>query len=392
LTKILGLGVAGMGWMGELHTRALLRLPHHFPELDARVVPVSVADPDSSRAATAQAKYGFSKVTTQWQDLIDDPQVDMLSITTPNRLHGALALSAIAANKPFWVEKPACLAWAEVDTIADAARAAGVVSTVGFDYELAPAVQEALLLLRQPTLGAPQTYRGYFLADYAADPDVALSWRFQRAQAGSGVVGDLLSHVVDLALLLCGDISDVLAESTTFITSRPLPTLGAVSHFTRAQSAQQGRVENEDHVACLVRFASGAKGVLEVGRTIRGHHVNHGFQLRTSAAELSWDFQRMNELHLAGLDFAGGKAAEATVYAKPGFQAFDRFQPGPGIPMGYDDLKVIEAHRFVSSILQGAPERPDIFTMQAVAHVLSAIEASAKTNSWVAVGGNKRDL
>lgn len=383
--RTLGLAVVGMGWMGELHTRALLRLPHHYPELEARIRPVVVADPRDDRRTAAADQYGFARSTADWRDVLGDPAVDIVSITAPNAMHAEVIAAAVSAGKAFWVEKPVGRSPQEAVEAAAAARVAGVMSAVGFDYEVAPAVMRARQLIDEGTVGPIRTYRGHFLADYAADPGVARSWRFVRSEAGSGVLGDLMTHVIDQALLLCGPIDAVVADEATFVTERPEPAAGMAGHFGRAEGTRTAPVENEDHIGALVRFASGARGTLEVGRTVVGRHVQMGFELYGGQAAIAWTFQRMNELEVASS--ANRTERGVTVsYAKDGYGDFSRFQPGPGIPMGYDDLKVIEASRFVRSVLSSQPLRPNIQTMAEVAEVMAAIERSASTGAWAEVG------
>jgi predicted dehydrogenase len=382
--RTLGLAVVGMGWMGELHTRALLRLPHHYPDIDARVVPVVVADPRDDRRRAGAEQYGFTRSDAEWRNAIVDPAVDIVSITAPNAMHAEVVAAAVAAGKPFWVEKPVGRTPQDAIAAASAARRAGVMSAVGFDYELVPAVLRAKELVDDGTVGPIRTYRGRFLADYAASPTVGRSWRFVRNEAGSGVLGDLMTHVIDQALLLCGPIDELMADEVTFVTERPEPATAMAGHFGKAEGAAIAPVENEDHLSALVRFASGARGTLEVGRCVVGRHVQMGFDLYGAEAALSWTFERMNELEVASSE--GIDAGFTTSYAKAGYGDFTRFQPGPGIPMGYDDLKVIEASGFVRSVLSGQPVRPNMTTMAEVAKVMLAMQRSVSSRSWEEVG------
>lgn len=389
--KTLGLAVVGMGWMGELHTRALLRMPHHYPEIAARAVPVIAADPSEERCQMAVAQYGFRRTSADWRRAVDDPEVDIVSITAPNAMHAEVVAAAVAAGKPFWVEKPVGRSPQDAIAAAAAAHRGGVMSAVGFDYEVVPAVLRAKELVSEGAVGPVRTYRGRFLADYAASPDVGRSWRFVRNEAGSGVLGDIMAHVIDQALLLCGPIEELVADEVTFVAERPEPTADAVGHFARAEGAAMAPVENEDHLSVIVRFASGARGTLEVGRTVVGRHVQMGFDLYGTEGALSWTFERMNELQVARSG-RGPDSGFTIAYAKAGYGDFDRFQPGPGIPMGYDDLKVIEASRFVRSVLSGQPLRPNITTMAEVAEVMRTMQRSVTTGRWEVVGEPHDDV
>lgn len=377
----IGVGLISVGWMGRLHSRAYLEAPRHYPDLPAFPVLVVAADPDAGSRAHAVDVLGYLRAVEDYREVLADPAVDVVSICSPNFLHHEIALAAVAAGKPFWIEKPMGRSAAESRTIARAAHEAGIVTGVGFNYRHAPAVARARELVREGTIGDVTNIRVSLLADYSADPAGALTWRFSRERAGSGVLGDLLSHGIDLAHFVAGRISSVSALTETFIRERPLPDRQATSHFSRgALGGPVGPVENEDYAAVLARFESGAVGVLESSRVAVGPRAEYSLEVYGARGSMRWSFQRLNELQIAD-DPSGYR----TVMAGPEFGDFDRFQPGVGTSMGFDDLKTIEAALFVRSVSEGRQLAPSASDAWAAAEAVDAALRSAADGSWATV-------
>ena len=174
-------------------------------------------------SSMARPRSRASAAYTDWRDVLGDPSIDAVSVTVPNFLHREIALAAVAAGKPFWIEKPMGVSAEESREIACAATEAGLVTGVGFNYRQAPGVQFARQLIRDGRLGRVTNVRVWLIADYASDPDGPLTWRYDRGRAGAGVVGDLMSHGIDLAQFLVGRVAEVAAMTDTFITDRPIP-------------------------------------------------------------------------------------------------------------------------------------------------------------------------
>jgi predicted dehydrogenase len=382
--QALRVGIVGFGWMGQVHARAYARLRQHYP--DAPLAPVLVAVADNAadtRLANAVAAYGFSAVHTDWPELLARDDLDLVSITGPNFLHRDVAVAAAKAGKHVWVEKPAGRNANETRQIRDAVRAGGVQSAAGFNYRNVPAVERARQLIGDGRLGAVEHVTIRLLSDYAAHPDAGLTWRFLNEWAGSGVLGDLVSHGIDLGRHLAGEITELVSDRATFIGSRPLVG-AAVDRSTRVTGGARGVVENEDYVSVLLRFASGARGVLESSRVAVGEQCTYGVEVHGERGALAWDFRRMGELRVA-LDQDFNDAAYATVFCGPGDGELGAFQPGSGIPMGFDDLKVMELHRLVQSIATGQPVGATIDDAVRAAELVDAIAQSAERRAWVTV-------
>ncbi len=384
MASTLGVAVVGFGWMGRVHTQAYARLPHHFPRLGLRPELVMVAEEVPGRAEEAAAQFGFASTTRDWHDIVADPRVQAVSITAPNFLHREIGVAMAEAGKHIWIEKPVGLSAADAGAVADAVAKAGVQGTVGFNYRNAPAVERARQLIASGEIGTVTHVRVRLFSDYAAHPDGALTWRYERERGGSGVLGDLASHGVDLARYLLGEIAALTADTAVFVPERARPT-GATAGHTRASGGETGPVENEDYVNCLLRFASGARGVLEACRVSVGEQNNYGFEVHGTKGAVFWDFRRMNELGVSsGTSYQDQPVG--TVFVGPGDGEFGAFQPGAANAMGYDDLKVIEAHRFVRSVAEGTPYGATLTDAVRSAAALDAMSRAVESGAWVTLG------
>jgi predicted dehydrogenase len=383
----IGIGVIGMGWMGEVHSRSYRVLPDRFPG-GATPRLVVCADPIEARADAAERRFGFERSTTDWRDVIADPAVDVVNIAAPNALHRVLSLAAIAAGKRVFCEKPVGRFPQDTVDIAAAARATGALSFVGYNYRWAPVVQYALGLLHEGRLGTVTHYRGRFLNGYAGDPNGVLSWRFEADQ-GLGTLGDLMVHAIDMALMLAGPIDRLVADQETFIRSRPLPSGTGTHYDIGGADSQRGDVTNEDYVSALVHFASGARGVIESCRVITGARCDMSFEIHGTRGAMRWTFERMNELQVQWRqDDEPAQEGWTTVLSGPAHPYHRHFNPGWGVGLGYDDLKVIEAHEFLRSVEAGEQGAPGFAEALAVARVQQAIMRSWDSGAWEAVEGD----
>jgi predicted dehydrogenase len=271
---------------------------------------VSVADPVADRRDDAVRRFGFVAAHDRWQDAVADPAVHLVSVTAPKAVHREIGCAVAAAGKHLWVEKPVGLGADDARAVADAVSAAGVASAVGFNYRNAPAVERARELVQDGALGEVTHARVQLFSDYAAHPEGALTWRFERATGGAGVLGDLASHGVDLVPLPAGG-HRAAGRPTPRCSCRAGPgPVAAGDHFARG-GGEPGAVENEDFVAALLRTRSGARVTLEASRVAVGEQNSYSFSVHGSRGSLAWDFRRMGELRLAvndGADRLPGRA------------------------------------------------------------------------------------
>ena len=382
----IGVGLISVGWMGKLHTRSYQALPTVYPELRLRPRLVHAADTASDRAEYAREVLGYAKASTDYRNVLADPDVDVVSICAPTGLHREIGVAAAEAGKPFWIEKPVGRDAKEAADVAAAAHGAGVVTSVGYNYRHAPAVERVRELVTNGDLGRITNVRAVFFNSYASEPKGALSWRFIRDLAGFGALGDLLSHVIDLVQYLLGPISEVTALTSTVYTERPILPMGSGTHFAVIENGELGTVQNDDYVAALVRFAAdsraaGAAGTLEASRVIVGPQCGIGFEIYGTEGSATWNFEQMNELRVC-LGLGGPHHGYTSVLGNSHLGDYAHFQPGPANSMGYDDLKVIEAKKFLVAVTGGERRNSTVDDAHHVAEVIAAAAASTERGTW----------
>lgn len=376
MKKRIGVAVLGLGWMGQAHSRSVLRIPSLFPERSFDPELVVCADTEADRRDRAVNDFGFQRAVADWQEAVTAPDVDAVWVTAPNMLHVPMIEAACAAGKAVFSEKP--IGGKPEQTVAAfrAAAAAGTHTGVGYNYIWAPLVQHARNLIASGELGEITHYRGSFLSMYGSDEMGLLTWRFMLDQAGYGVTSDILSHSVSLAQFLVGDIAEVVGMRNTTIPLRPIPS-GAASHYGRGRPEDpKGEVENEDFASMLCRFENGATGTFETSRTMVGPESQNTFAVYGTKGALSWNLEKLNELQYYRLtdDLSSGFT---TIYGGDRFPFHGAFVPGQANAIGFEDLVATEDFAFLDSLAKG--ERFSVGFREAV-DVVSVQQALI--NSW----------
>ena len=385
---MVGVGVVGMGVMGSVHSRGMVHAPTHFPESEVRPVLVVCADESEARAKAGASQFGFDRYTRGWQDVIEAEDVNVVLICTPNHLHREVTLAAVENGKHVFCEKPVGRTPRETLDIRDSAGASGVTSAAGYVYRWAPLVRYARELIATGRLGEITHYRGRFLAGYAKDPLAVWSWRFDPSLAGSGALGGLMSHVIDLAQFLNGAVDEVVADMQTFIKKRPFAVADTMSNEVSRENGGFGEVGNEDYVSVLTRFANGARGVLQACRVISGPACEFSFDISGTKGAISWNLERMNELHvhLPGEGLGG----YTRVLSGPEHPGHSCFSADPGMGLGFEDLVILQAQALlerVSGVRSGKDRVLASFDdAAAVAEVEDAVERSWLSCEWEGVG------
>ena len=380
-TRTIGVGVIGFGWLGQAHTRSLLRIPTLFERRGFETELVACSDTLPARLEQAVNSFGFKRASAAWESVIEDPGVDAVFIAAPNMVHVQLVEAVAQAGKSVFCEKPVGGTPEQIARAAQAARAAGVISGVGFNYRWAPLVRYARELIAAGELGEITNYRGRFFSMYGADPLGVNSWRFQLDQAGYGVTSDLMSHAVDLAHMLVGPITEVTGTVETVIRERPAPGDGA-SHYGRGSPDDpRTPVTNEDYAAMLCKFASGARGTFEVSRTLVGPESENAFDVYGTRGALAWNFERLNELRVYRATEDRG-SGYTTVLGGDRFGHHGVFVPGSGNTIGFEDLVTIEDYEFCSAVAEGRPFEPSFEEALAWAAVQDALLRSSESGVW----------
>jgi predicted dehydrogenase len=364
------IGMIGSGYMGRAHALAYRAAPAIFGP-SFRVTLESIADATPELAGAAAASFGFARSTGDWHQLVADPAIDLVDITTPNRFHLEMARAAIDAGKHVYCEKPLAPTAAEAWILVEAAEAAGVKTMVGFNYLKNPITALAKEIIDSGEIGTVFGFQGQHFEDYMLDPNTLVnSWRFDP-RSGDGVTADLGSHIISLARFLLGPIEAVSATRHTVIDERADP------------EGRRIRIEVADEVSSLLRFESGAEGVAAASWVAAGRKMALGCEVRGTKGTLAFDYERLNELHLYRVDQPVGRHGFNTILAGPAHPNFASFVPAPGHQLGFNDLKTIEVRDLVEGLVaaDGRPW-PDFHEGWEVQRVIDAIIESDRSDGW----------
>lgn len=365
----LGIGLIGTGFMGRAHALAFRNVSAAF-ELPFTLRLAALADADSSRAQTCATAWGFEQAYGDWQRLIDDPKVNLIAITTPNHLHYPMAMAAIAAGKSVYCEKPLAVNLQQATAMHRAARDAGVVTRVGYNYQHNPIIGRARELIHSGELGEIISFQGEFSEDFMADPASPWSWRCEAEHAG-GALADLGSHLLGMAHYLLGDIEAVCADTQTVHRQRP----------ATAGSEEQRRIAVDDQVHALLRFASGARGTFSSSWLKHGYKNHLSFEISGTMGTLAFDQERLNELRL----YRVGQDGFQRLLAGPDLPGYAAFSPAPGHQLGYNELKTLEVHELIMAVAGQGAAGTDFEQALAVERLTTAIRQAAREQRWVDV-------
>ena len=329
----LNIGLIGSGFMGQAHADAYRRAAMFYPDLPKRPHLYALADQDQAMAERHAAKLGAEKAYGDWRELVNDPQVDVVDITSPNHLHYTMAMAAIAAGKHVYCEKPLAVNEQQAQEMAQAARRAGVKTMVAFNNIKTPAALLAKQIIARGDIGEPVRFRGTFDQGFYNDPNLPWSWRCSKTLGGSGALGDLGAHTLSVAQFLLGGIREVTASAQTCLRQRPVPQTDAGYASRVAADAEWREVENDDQVQCLVNFDSGAAGVIEASRIAAGRIFGVFWEVSGTEGTLYMDGERFNELQVYRFNDDKHDRGFKTLYAGsqiPAYAGFFGFDFGGG--------------------------------------------------------------
>jgi len=385
--KKLNVGLIGAGFMGKAHSLAYMAMPMFFWPAPAIPVRKSIVDVTDEIAAEAALRFGFEKSSSDWRSVVEDPEIDIIDIATPNHLHAEIAIAAAAAGKHIISEKPLASTGEEAKTMYDAVKSAGIVHMVAFNYRRTPAVARAKKYINEGAIGEILNFRGTYLQDWSADPDGPLSWRFQKKIAGSGSLGDIGTHVVDMARYLCGEITQVNTHLKTWVATRPLQAGGVdkLGASTKDSKAPRGEVDVDDEVISLLEFQNGAIGSLEATRNAHGRNNFLTFEIHGSLGSIVFNYERRDELQVAFAADQSDRKGFRTVYTGPAHPYGEGLWPIPALGIGYGETKIIETYDFVKAIVEGGEVSPNFKDGYQINLVADAMAASAQSRAWTPV-------
>jgi predicted dehydrogenase len=378
--------VVGAGFMGKAHSLAYAAMPMFFwpaPAIPERTLIAEVTDELASDAA---ARFGYERWTSDWRAVIDDPEIEVVDIATPNDSHAEIAIAAVQAGKHVLCEKPLARTADEARAMRDAAVAAGVVHMVAFSYRRTPAVALARKLIDEGAIGTIRNFRGTYLQDWSNDPDLPLSWRFREAVAGSGALGDIATHVVDFARYLVGEIDEVNAMTERYIHDRPIPQGGAdqLAGAAKLTDAPREAVDVDDEVLTMLRFAGGAVGSIEATRAAHGRKNFLTFEIHGDRGSLAFDYERRDELQFFSADDPADRQGFRTILTGPAHPYGEGLWPIPGLGIGYGETKIIECHDLMKAIVEGTEASPSFEDGYRISCIAEAVMRSAREGGWVA--------
>jgi predicted dehydrogenase len=366
----------GYAFMGKAHSNAYRQVgPFFSPRLRPRLKVLCGRTKDKVQAAARQ--YGWDDAETDWETVVRRKDIDIVDVSTPGDLHAPIAIAAARAGKVVFCEKPLANTVAEAEKMLAAVEKAGVLHMICHNYRRAPAVMLAKQLIDAGQLGEIWHYRGTYLQDWIADPAFPLVWRLDKTKAGSGALGDIAAHSIDLARFLVGEIAEVAGDLNTFIKERPLP----------GNPRKKGRVTVDDAAAALVRFETGAIGTIEATRMAPGRKNYNRFEINGSRGSIAFDLERMNELDVYFESDPRGVRGFRRVLATDPEHPFVKAWWPPGHIIGYEHTfthTVFDLLEAMADRKQPSPSFVDGVRNQKVLH---AIEVASKTRKWVPVEG-----
>lgn len=373
--KELNFAVIGGGFMGKAHSIALASFPMYAWPAPAMLNRELIVEINDELAQESQKRFGYNRSGTSWQQAVEDPDIDVVDILLPNNMHYDVVKAAVEAGKHVICEKPLAIDSATARTMADLAEKAGVVNQVGFNWRLTPAIQLAKKLIDEGAIGEVREFRGRWLGEFFNDPSVPLVWRFQKDQAGSGALGDIGSHVIDFAHFLVGDIVSVFAVQNTFVTERPLLSGKGV-----------GKVDVDDSSTFMLRFASGADGIVDASWAAPGHKSDAGFEVRGTTGSVRFSWERMSELEFYDGRDSSDRQGFRTILVGPPHPFGELFWPVPGYQISYSDTKVIQLLDFANAVT-GKTKKPQTTFRDGLKSTLveEAVMESAAKRAWVDV-------
>ncbi|MFC6963371.1 Gfo/Idh/MocA family protein [Halocatena marina] len=370
----LDIGVLGYRFMGEAHANALARLPMFFsdaPEVNRHVL----IGRDEHALKNAADQLGFTHTATAWEDALDE--IDVFYNLGPNHVHAEPSIAALEQDVSVFCEKPLAPTLSDAERMADAARGTDAIAGIAFNYRYVPAIQYARELIANGDLGEINHVRARYLQDWLVDPDAPWSWRSSKDLAGSGSLGDLGAHSIDLARFLVGDVAGeidrVSGHLQTFVEERPVDP--------DDDDSETRPVTVDDAYSAQVAFESGAMGTFEASRFATGHKNDNTIEINGSKGSLRFSLERLNELELLE---SGNRGFQTVMVTDPDDPYVDHWWP-PGHVIGWEHTFVHENYEFLTSVRDETPYEPSFADGCTVQRILDAIEQSDERAEWVSV-------
>ncbi len=370
--KEVGVALIGHRFMGKAHSNAYRQVvPFMSPRLRPRMK--VLCGRDARAVGQAARELGWEEAATDWREVVKRKDIDLVDVSTPGDSHAEIAIAAAKAGKAVFCEKPLANNVREAEAMLKAVEKAGVVHMLCHNYRRIPAVMLAKSLIDAGEIGRVYHFRGTYLQDWILDPELPLLWRFQKGKAGSGALGDIASHSLDLGRFLVGEIAEVSGALETFIKTRPLVD----------NPSKRGRVTVDDASAAVVRFANGALGTIEGTRVAAGRKNYNRFEINGSKGTIAFDLERLNELEVyLSSDPPAQRGFRTILVTDPNSHPYIRAWWPPGHIIGYEHTFVHTVYDLLEGMAKGKSPQPNFADGVANQRVLAAWEKSARTRRW----------
>jgi predicted dehydrogenase len=378
-------GLIGYKFMGKAHSNAYKSVGMFFP-LQNRIVMKAICGRDPEGVKKAAESWGWESYETDWKKLIKRSDIDVIDVSTPGNLHKEMAVAAARAGKHVVCEKPLANSLSEAREMVKAVDKAGVKNMVFYNYRRVPAVSFARQMIREGKLGDIYHFRAAYLQDWIVDPEFPLVWRLDKKTAGSGALGDIGAHIIDLSLFLVGEIAEVVGDMKTFVKKRPLLESGSAFFATRKSGPPQlGTVTVDDAALFIARFKNGAMGSFEATRFATGRKNANQFEIYGSRGSLAFNLESLNELHhYSKGDAATEQGFKKILVTEAGHPYLKAWWP-PGHIIGYEHTFTNALSDFFRALEKDESISPDFREGARVQAVLEAVEKSVKRGKWVKV-------
>jgi len=378
----IGVGLVGYKFMGRAHSNGYRQVAHFF-DVDPAPKMVAICGRDRAAVSEAATQLGWEGYETDYHKLIARNDIGLIDVSTPGDSHHDVVLAAIAAGKHVFCEKPLANSLAEAQEMLTAANNAGVINMINFNYRRVPAIQFAKKLIEDGKIGDIRHFRAVYLQDWILDPEFPLVWRLKKELAGSGALGDIAAHVVDLSRFLVGEITTVTGSLDTFIKQRPVEvTSSGGAGLQAASGAEMGDVTVDDSAHFLAKFDTGATGTFEVTRLAPGRRNYNSFEINGSKGSIVFNLERLNELEVYFVDDPEGEQGFRKILVTDGSHPYVGHWWPSGHIIGWEHTFTHAISDLMTGIKTGvnpAPSFADGFKCQAI---LDAVERSSASGSW----------
>ena len=377
-----GIALIGYAFMGKTHSNAYRQVSKFFDSDVEPEMKVLVGRNEANVSRAAQ-NFGWSEHSTDWRSVIERPDIDIIDISTPGNEHAPMAIAAAQAGKTVFCEKPLGNNFEQAKQMLDAVEAAKVVNMVCFNYRRVPAIALAKRMIENGDLGRIYHFRARYLQDWIADPNFPLVWRLQKEIAGSGTLGDIGAHILDISKYLIGDLSSLCGMTETFVKQRPLQAAKTGTEGLTAQAApEMGEVTVDDATAWLGRFQNGAMGVFEASRFAPGRRNFNTFEVNGEKGSIAFNFERMNELEYFDTSDKSDRQGFRTINVNENDQPYSGVYWPAGHIIGYEHTFINTVHDLLEAHVKGESPHPDFRVGAYNNLVLDTVEKSSSTKAW----------